>query len=187
VSDGWELLDAWRAGDQEAGSELVANHFAAISRFFRGKLGDDVEDIIQETFLACVEARDRIEGSFRSYLFGVATRRLFSHLRSRYKDRKLDFSVSSLADLRTTPSEGVARNQRAELIRAALLQLPLQAQLTLELAYWEELSGAEIAEALGVEPGTVRSRLTRARGRLREIVVELGGDPSDLFGTPNPV
>jgi RNA polymerase sigma-70 factor (ECF subfamily) len=183
VGDSWQLLEAWRAGDAEAGSALVGEHFEAISRFFRAKLGDDVEDIIQETFLACVEARDRIEGNFRGYLFGVATRRLFQHLRDRYKQRNLDFSVSSLADLRTTPSEGVARNQRAELIRSALRQLPLDAQLTLELAYWEGLSGAEIAAALDVEPGTVRSRLTRARSRLREIVVELGGDPGELFGT----
>jgi len=50
---------------------------------------------IQQTFLACVEGRDRIEGtSFRSYLFGVATRRLFAHLRAKYKKGvEIDFSV----------------------------------------------------------------------------------------------
>jgi RNA polymerase sigma factor (sigma-70 family) len=181
VRDSLELLDAWRGGDAEAGSALVAEHFEEVSRFFRAKLGDDVEDLIQETFLACVEGRDRIEGSFRGYLFGVATRRLFQHLRSRYK-HDLDGSVSSLADLGSTPSEGVARNQRAELIRAALRRIPLEAQLILELSYWEGLSGAEIAAALDIEPGTVRSRLSRARSRLRELVIELGGEPTDLFG-----
>lgn len=182
--DEWELLSAWRAGDAQAGNDLVARHFAAISRFFRGKLGDDVDDIIQQTFLACVEGRDRIEGtSFRSYLFGVATRRLFSHLRSTYSSKRdIDFSVSSLADLGTTPSEGAARNQRAQLLQSALTQIPIEAQIALELAYWEGLSGAEIAVALGVEVGTVRSRLSRARARLREIVLSLGGDASDLFG-----
>ena len=58
----------------------------------------------------------------------------------------------------------------------------MDAQITLELAYWEGLSGAEIAVALDIEVGTVRSRLSRARERLREIVVSLGGDASDLFG-----
>lgn len=184
--DEWQLLEAWRAGDDDAGSRLVTDHFPAISRFFRAKLGDDVEDIIQQTFLACLEARDRIDGgSFRSYLFGVATRRLLGFLRSRYKNREVDFSITSLADLGTTPSEGAARNQRAELLRAALRQLPLEAQLTLELAYWEDLSGREIATALGIEVGTVRSRLTRARKRLRELVVSLGGDADDLFGDRN--
>jgi len=184
MTEEWELLAAWRAGDARAGNELVALHFDAISRFFRGKLGDDVEDIIQQTFMACVEGRDRIEGSsFRSYLFGVATRRLFAHLRSKYKKgQQIDFSIDSLADLGTTPSESVARNQRAKLLQSALQQLPVEAQLILELAYWEGLSGAEIAIALDIEAGTVRSRLTRARARLRDVVVALGGDVSNLFG-----
>ncbi len=184
MADEWELLVAWRGGDNEAGNALVALHFQSISRFFRGKLGDDVEDLVQQTFLACVKARDRIEGtSFRSYLFGVATRRLFSHLREAYKfDREIDFSVTSLADLGTTPSESVARNQRAQLLQSALAQLPVNFQIVLELAYWEGLSGAEIAVALEIEEGTVRSRLSRARSRLREVVVALGGDVSNLFG-----
>ncbi len=184
MTDEWELLTAWRAGDAESGNTLVARHFPAISRFFRGKLGDDVDDIIQQTFLACVEGRDRISGcSFKGYLFGVATRRLYSHLRSVYKtNRVIDFSVSSLAALGTTPSEGIARNQRAQLLQKALLQIPVDSQITLELAYWEGLSGAEIAVALDIEVGTVRSRLSRARERLREIVMSLGGDARDLFG-----
>ena len=105
--DDWELLAAWRAGDAGAGNALVAAHFEAVSRFFRGKLGDDVEDLLQQTFLACVEGKDRIAGvSFKSYLFGVATRRLFDHLRGRYRaGRPVSFSEISLADLGTTPSE----------------------------------------------------------------------------------
>jgi len=185
--DDWQLLASWRAGDARAGNELVAEHFHAVSRFFRGKLGDDVEDLIQQTFLACVEGRDRIEGaSFRSYLFGVATRRLFDHLRSRYRARQeITFSETSLANLGTTPSEGAARNERAKLLQSALRQIPVDAQIALELAYWEGLSGEEISVALDIELGTVRSRLSRARDRLREVVIELGGDVENLFGTPS--
>lgn len=185
MPDDWELLEAWRAGDAGAGNELVAAHFEAVSRFFRGKLGDDVEDILQQTFLACVEGRDRIDGvSFRSYLFGVATRRLFDHLRARYKaGRAVSFSEVSLTDLGTTPSERVARTERAQLLQLALRQIPLDAQIALELAYWEGLSGAEIAVALAIEPGTVRSRLSRARDHLRAAVQALGGDVENLFGT----
>ena len=183
--DDWELLAAWRAGDAGAGNALVAAHFEAVSRFVRGKLGDDVEDLLQQTFLACVEGKDRIAGvSFKSYLFGVATRRLFDHLRGRYRaGRPVSFSEISLADLGTTPSERVARNERAELVQAALRQIPVDAQIALELAYWEGLSGAEIAVALDIEPGTVRSRLSRARDQLRDAVRALGGDAADLFGS----
>ena len=183
MADEWELLEAWRAGDGQAGNQLVESHFPAVSRFFRNKLGDDVDDPIQQTFLACVEGRDRIQGtSFRSYLFGIARRRLYDHLRGTYRAVEIDFSVSSLADLGTTPSQAVARNQRAQLLHTAMAQIPLEAQIALELAYWEGLSGAEIAIALEVQEPTVRSRLARARTRLREAVTALGGDGTALFG-----
>jgi len=183
TGDDWTLLAAWRAGNAQAGNQLATAHFPAVSRFFRGKLGDDVEDLIQQTFLACVEARDRIEGaSFRSYLFAVATRRLYDHLRTRYKSREINTSHTSLADLGTTPSERIARNQRAKLLQTALRQIPIDAQIALELAYWEGLSGPEIAVALAIEPSSARSRLTRARDLLRDAVRALGGDVENLFG-----
>ena len=179
----WTLLDAWRAGDAGAGNRLAAAHFPAVSRFFRGKLGDDVEDLIQQTFLALTEGRDRIAGAtFRSYLFAVATRRLYDHLRTHYRRRELDVSVTSLADLATTPTERIARDQRAQLVQRALRQIPIDAQVALELAYWEGLSGAELADALALEPSSARSRLSRARDQLREAVRALGGDPEALFG-----
>lgn len=182
--DEWALLSAWRAGDAAAGNQLATAHFPAVSRFFRGKLGDDVEDLIQQTFLACVEGRDHISdgASFRSYVFAVATRRLYEHLRAKYKRRELNVSHTSLADLGTTPSEKVARDQRAQLLLIALRQIPIDAQIALELAYWEGLTGPELAVALGIEPSSARSRLTRAREQLRDAVQALGGDPENLFG-----
>ncbi len=178
----WEVLAQWRAGDPRAGNQLATTHFPAVSRFFRSKLGDDVEDLIQQTFLACVEARDRIESSFRSYLFAVATRRLYDHLRTRYKSREINTSHTSFADLGTTPSERVACAQRSKLLQTALRQLPIDAQVALELAYWEGLSGAELAVALELEPSSARSRLTRARDLLRDAVSALGGNVENLFG-----
>lgn len=181
--DDWALLDAWRAGETTAGNRLAAAYFPAVSRFFRSKLGDDVEDLIQQTFLALTEARDRIEGaSFRSYLFAVATRRLYDHLRTHYKRRELDVSMTSMADLATTPTERIARDQRAAIVQQALRQIPIDAQVALELAYWEGLAGPELAIALDLKPSSARARLTRARDQLREAVAALGGDPENLFG-----
>jgi len=96
-----ELLDGWRAGDNAAGEELVGRHWASISRFFRSKIGDDGADLISQTFLACVEARDRIEGdNVKAYLFAVARRRLANHFRQRARTPELDFAVSSPRSLR---------------------------------------------------------------------------------------
>lgn len=183
--DDWALLSAWRDGDAAAGNQLATAHFPAVSRFFRGKLGDDIEDLIQQTFLGCVEGRDRISdgASFRSYLFAIATRRLYEHLRAKYNRRELNVSHTSLADLGTTPSEKIARNQRAQILLLALRQIPIDAQIALELAYWEGLTGPELAVALDIEPSSARSRLTRARELLRDAVQALGGDTENLFGT----
>ena len=168
MSDDDELLAAWRAGDRVAGDALIGRWFDPICRFFRSKLGDDVEDLIQRTFLDCLESRERLrEASFRSFLFAVARNRLFDELRRGLR-RPVDMlGTISIADLRSTPSLRVARAQSADGIVQAMQALPLDLQMTLELAYWEGLSGPEIAAVLGVSEHTVRSRLSRARALLR--------------------
>ena len=172
-----ELLEAWRGDDRDAGDELIRRHFDAICRFFRAKLGDDVEDLIQRTFLDCVKSRHRVEdGSFRAYLFAVAKHRLYDHLRARRRGpEQVDVSLQSLADLGTSPSQQVARNQEEELLLAALRHIPLDFQIALELAYWEGMSGPEIAIVLDIPANTVRSRLSRARAAVREHIERLAG------------
>lgn len=167
-----ELLELWRGGDRGAGDELVDRHLPAVTRFFRSKVGADAADLISATFLACVEARDRIgDAGFRAYLFGVARNRLAEHFRG-HRDT-VDLSDLSLADLRTSPTGKLARVEAAVLLRAALETIPIDDQIALELAYWEELSGAEIAGVLGVGANTVRSRLCRARARLRAALASM--------------
>lgn len=167
-----ELLERWRGGDRAAGDQLVDRYFLPVSRFFRGKVGADAADLISATFLACVEGRDRIgEAGFRAYLFGVARRRLADHFRGQRDE--VDLADLSLADLRTSPSGKLARAESGALLRAALETIPVDDQIALELAYWEELTGDEIAGVLGVAANTARSRLSRARGRLRAALEQL--------------
>lgn len=170
-----ELLSAWRAGDARAGEQLVARHWAVVSRFVRGKLGDDDgADLISQTFLACVEAKGRIEGDdVRSYLLGTARRRLADHWRRRARTPELDLARSSLADLQPGPATQLDRLQRTELLREGLARIPLDDQLALELSYFESLSTREIAAVLEIPENTVRSRLSRARDKLREQLAKL--------------
>ncbi len=174
-----ELLDAWRSGDSAAAEQLVARHFDALCRFFRSKLGDDVDDLIQHTFLDCVESKDAItQPSFRAYLFGVARHRLFDHLRTKHRRPTDAIGSRSIADLRTGVSRAFAKRHTAQIVADALQTLPLDFQMTLELAYWEDMRGAEIAAALEISEHTVRSRLSRGRQMLKDAVTRLATDPS---------
>ncbi len=178
VATDHELLDAWCAGDRESGDALIRRHFEAICRFFRGKLGDDIEDLVQCTFQVCVARRAtlRADGSFRGFMFGVARHLLIDHLRRRYRrGEHEDVEQHSLRALGTSPSAAVARDEREALVREAMLRISLEQRMILELAHWEGCSGREIAEALEIGEHTVRSRLARARAALREQVEALGG------------
>jgi len=174
VATDLELLERWRAGEAAAGEELVGRHWTSVSRFFRAKVGDDGADLISQTFLACVEGRDRIEGdNVKAYLFAVARRRLVDHFRARAREPGLDLSMTSLVDLATGPRTEAERKERGELLRQGLGRIPLDDQIALELAYFEQLSTRDIAGVLEIPENTVRSRLSRARDKLRAALAEL--------------
>lgn len=183
-----ENLRAWRAGDQAAGRALVEAHFEAVFRFFRNKGGDDVEDLVQTTFAKCLAASASYRGSasFRTYLLTIARNELYDHWSRRRRDgRNVDVGSVSVEDMAPSPgSQMVAHDDRLRLAHA-LRMLPVDLQVALELHYWEELSGPELAEVLGVPEGTVRSRLRRGREALAQILAELdatGPAPSPRDG-----
>jgi RNA polymerase sigma factor (sigma-70 family) len=180
VSTDLELLDAWRSGDLSAGDALFERYFVAVYRFFRHKMGGDVDDLVQRVFLAAAEARVRLrEGSsFRSYVFKCARNVLFDHFRGLHRGPgELDSGLTSLHDLDPSPSAAIAAHEQKRLLSAALRRIPLDEQVAIELHYWEGLSGREIADVLGIPEGTVRTRLRAARAKLADRMAELQGDP----------
>lgn len=184
AADDAALLAAWRAGDVRAGERLFERHFDAVYDFFARKITGDVSDLVQRTFLGCVEARDRFAGasSFRTFLFAIARHELYGFFRSRRKNAQLDFSVSSLADLAPGPSTLARARTQRELLAAALRELPLDLQLVIELRFWEGISGPDLAVVLEVPEGTVRSRIRRAVEALRAL---LARDPrASEFAVP---
>lgn len=186
ASDG-ELLQAWGTGDRAAGEELLARHFEAVVRFFQNKIDRDHDDLIQKTFLGCLESRGRFrgDGSFRAFLFGVARNVLGKHLRQRYREpASLDFAHVSVAELGDTPSLLVVEDQQQELMLHALRRIPLDHQIVLELCYWEGMTAAEVGEMLGVPLGTAKTRLRRAKQLLAAELSDLqtgvtGAEPTE--------
>jgi RNA polymerase sigma factor (sigma-70 family) len=171
-------LEAWRAGDRTAGQELFARYYEPVARFFINKVGDASADLIQRTFLACVEGLDRFrgDGSFRSYLFAVAYRQLCRHYRDN-KGNRIDLDSVSAVALDPSLSGLVVEREEMRLFLAGLRQVPLELQVVLELHYWEQCSVAEMATALAIPEGTVKSRLRRGREQLRAAVERLAARP----------
>jgi RNA polymerase sigma factor (sigma-70 family) len=186
VTTDQELLDRWRAGDQKAGQDLFARYFDDIYRFFTTKYDGDIDELVQTTFLACVQARDQFRGeaSFRTYLYTVARHALFRQYRHRRRhDDRLDFHITSVAQLVTTPRSVIARNQAHRELIEALCRLPLETQMLLELHYWEEVDISSLATIFESPPPTIRTRLRRARLALRDQLQQATSAPPEALAT----
>ncbi|HEY9367489.1 RNA polymerase sigma factor [Streptomyces sp.] len=185
-----------RAGDPEAFRELFRAHAQLVHRHAVRVTGDWAlaQDVVSLTFLEAWRLRHKLrdEGdSPRPWLMGIATNVLRNTSRSaRRHERALsripaDDTVPDFAD------ELVGRMADAEQLAAARLALSRLRRTEREvftLCVWSGLGYAEAAEALGVPVGTIRSRLSRARARLRKLVAdELRTSGGESDGTnPEP-
>ena len=183
------LYAAWVDGDKQAGSRLLERHLAAVMRFFANKVerSTDADDLAAETFELCARSLGsfRGDGSFRSYLFGVATNVLRGYLGRKLPKlgRERELGSLSLVDLGPSPLSVVGGRKQQTLLLQALRSIPLDCQIVLELGYFEELSRREIAQVLGVAEGTVASRIRIGRERLKEAMTGLAESPELLRST----
>jgi RNA polymerase sigma factor (sigma-70 family) len=185
-----ELLVAWQAGDRDAGGALIDRYFEPLRRFFQNKIATGVEDLIQQTFLVCVQQRDRIRDpeAFRGYLFAAARSKLYDQIGKRLRSPVApDFMVSSVVDLGVSPSEVIAEHEDQRLLIRALRTLPLELQIALELYYVERVRGRDLEVALELPAGTVRSRLRRAIEQLRRSLADLSSSPEALRETTDNI
>ena len=181
-----ELMEAWRGGSADAGNALFDRYFPALYRFFRNKVSDGIDDLVQTTFLACVEGahRFREDASFRTFLLSIARHKLYDHFnRTRRDAQRFDLGSITAHDHGPSPSGRVADKAEQRLLLEALRRLPLANQIALELYHFEGMRGPEIAEILGVPEGTVRGRLNRALGQLRQQLEALAESPTLLRST----
>lgn len=181
------LLIAWQRGDSDAGVTLFERHYDALVRFFCNKVDDaDRDDVVQQTFLAAQQAAFNGRSTVRTWLFAIAWRRLIDHFRRRATIHKREVGGVehlSAADLGANPEAVFARGQERRLLLEGLRRLPLHHQVVLELHYWEDLTGAAIAELLDIPLGTAKTRLRDGRRRLAQILEAIATSEAVLRST----
>ncbi len=168
------LLYAWRDGDRAAGDELLRTHYPQVLGFFRLRVPAVAEDLTQRTFLACTEARDRVNAStFRGYLFGIARRLLAKHLADGRRADELAAIPAAGPQSMLSPSGVVSARQEHWLLLRALEGMGQDDQMVLVLFYVQGLRAREVADALELPTSTVTTRLSRAREALRQRIANL--------------
>jgi RNA polymerase sigma factor (sigma-70 family) len=165
-----------RRGDRDALATLFRRHGNTIYHYCFYRVGDwsAAEDMLSMVFLEAWRRRDAdVEaGKVLQWFYGIATNVVRNRRRS---DRRYAAVLRRLAPDGPTPDsadDAVARaDDQRQMKRLLLLvsELPRRDQDVLALCLWSELSYDDAATALGVPVGTVRSRLSRARSRLREL------------------
>jgi RNA polymerase sigma-70 factor (ECF subfamily) len=173
---------------------VFEEHFRTIHRFLSRRVGSALaDDLAAETFAVGYRARtsfDPDRGSVRAWLFGIATNLLRSHWRDEQHLLALEARLISEPErLAPAASEVVLSSLVAPRLAAALGMLTGDQRDVLLLHAWTELSNEEIASALDVPAGTIRSRLSRARAELRAALGDLDMEHPDfaLWSVrPNP-
>jgi RNA polymerase sigma-70 factor (ECF subfamily) len=175
-----DLIGRVKADDPDAFGELFDLHH---DRVFRQALRltasvHDAEDITAVVFLEAWRRRDAmrmVDGSVIGWML-VTTNfvyRNFTRSSRRYREALKHLPAPEHApDHSGAVDERIDSNARREALRGALAKLPLRDQDILTLCVLEELSTADAAEALGIPQGTVKSRLSRAKARLTELLNE---------------
>ncbi len=129
--------------------------------------GDDAEDIVQEAFLKAFKALDSYRGGdARVWMLAIVRNTAMNFVRKRKPDAAVDIEQIEPADRSPNPEEGLLEQSRRERVRLAISRLEPEFRETLVLREIEGLSYKEIAAILDIPPGTVMSRLSRARQRL---------------------
>ena len=162
-------------GEREA-FDLLIRRWAQPLRRHVGRVAGDAhaaDELVQDIWLRVLQGIGRLQEPerFRSWLFGIAHRRLMDRLRERYATPSTD-PVEAIDEF-AADSPDPDRELLARELDRGLARLPVGERDVLSLFYLEELSLADVAQALSVPIGTVKSRLFRARNLLRQ---QLAGD-----------
>jgi RNA polymerase sigma-70 factor (ECF subfamily) len=190
------LVDRARMGDMTACEALMRRHNRRLYRVIRSvlKTGSDVEDTMQDTYVAVLRNLDQLKGraQFGTWLLKIGTHAALGRLRQRMRIVQLD-DLPDLDDLEPmrdlgadgapTPEQHVSNSEIAAIVEEAIDRLPYDYRQVFMLRTIEGLDTTETAEVLGLGEDAVRQRLHRAREMLQgDIRDRVGGTVPIAFG-----
>ena len=178
------LLLACLAGDEYAIEVLVRQYETGVFRLALSIVGDAAEanEITQETFIAALRSLTSYQEkkSFKAWLYTIALNQSRSHLRRRKTRERLGSILTSIFRVehqkQVWPEEAIIQNETEAILWNSLNQLDERFRTVVVLRYFHELPISEISEILGVNEGTIHSRLHSAREKLRQALQQLDGE-----------
>jgi RNA polymerase sigma-70 factor (ECF subfamily) len=173
-----DLVDRWQSGDDGAFHELIRRHERRVFRLLFRMMGnrEEAEDVAQEAFLSLHRHghRFRREARFSTFVYRVAANAALNRRRTlgRNRNRVSELKVSQEAGFDLPPAprdpeDAAVGAEAQERVQRALLELPDDLRVAVLLYDIEGQSYQEVARALGIPEGTVKSRIHRARSALR--------------------
>lgn len=165
-------------GEQAALAELVERHHSRLIGFLYRMTGGDralAEDLAQESFLRVLRSIEhyRHPRPFKAWLYAIATNIARDHYKSAESRRTTNAEDDELQSHPfTPPEETLIDDDEGQRVAAAIMGLPDHQREVVILRYYQELSLAEIADALEIPVGTVKSRLSIGLGRLKTLLEE---------------
>ena len=186
-----DLLRRAGQGEQDAFRQLVEAYQAPVYRLALRMCGSDAalaEDAAQEAFLAAWRGLPRFRGDsrFSTWLYRLTTNAGIDWLRREKRHRSADdVTELELPDDAPSPQEQAEQSETQSAVRRALSRLSEEHRQVLLLRYMQELDYGEIAAALDISEGTVKSRINRAKGRLRELLAPGGNLSAAGFVLPS--
>ncbi len=182
MAGGNALLKRLQTGDPLAFAQLVEENYGQVYNLALRMLGDpqEAEDVLQETFLSAYKALPSFEGrsSLSTWLYRIASNASLMRLRRKQPDTvsvdeplTLDAGNSlprQLVDWSNLPEEELLSSESRQAMDEAITELPEPLRIVFILRDLQGLSTAETGEVLGLSEGAVKTRLHRARLRLRE-------------------
>ena len=165
------LVDCARLGDRAAQEQLVVRYQKKFLRHAYRLLGDaeQAKEAVQDGWVEIVRGLPKLkdDGAFQAWAFRIVTRRCAKYIAGLQRTRAM---IETVACEPAPGNRAEADNELAadrKPVREALAQLPAKHRAAVALFYLEEMSVAEVAVALDIPVGTVKSRLMHARGMLR--------------------